>query len=76
MFIDNKYTQCYYRIVDNRKANPLTGYSEKHHIIPKSLGGNNKKENLVSLTAREHFVTNIPAGWIPGRSFKKGGETI
>ena len=32
------------------------GYYEKHHIQPKSLGGSNKKENLVRLTAREHFI--------------------
>lgn len=32
------------------------GYVEKHHIIPKSLGGNNSKSNIVSLTAREHFL--------------------
>ena len=31
-------------------------YVEKHHIIPKSLGGNNRKENLVNLSAREHFI--------------------
>jgi hypothetical protein len=56
MFIKNKYSKCYYRIIENRKSNPVTGYSEKHHIIPRSLGGSNKKENLVSLTAREHFI--------------------
>lgn len=33
-----------------------TGYTEKHHIIPKSLGGDNSKENIVRLTAKEHFV--------------------
>jgi len=31
-------------------------YYEKHHIIPRCLNGNNDKENLVLLTAREHFV--------------------
>jgi hypothetical protein len=29
---------------------------EKHHIIPKSIGGSNKKENLVRLTPKEHFI--------------------
>lgn len=56
MFIENKYSKCYYRIIENRKTNPVTGYVEKHHIIPRSLGGNNKKENIVALTAREHFI--------------------
>jgi len=31
-------------------------YYENHHIIPRSLGGSNRRDNLVLLTAREHFV--------------------
>jgi|LakMenEpi03Aug12_release.lakeMendotaPanAssembly.Ray.scaffolds.fasta_scaffold720048_1 hypothetical protein len=31
-------------------------YYEKHHIIPKCLGGNNDSDNLVMLTAKEHFI--------------------
>jgi len=31
-------------------------YYENHHILPKCLNGDNEKENLVLLTAREHFV--------------------
>lgn len=58
MFKNNKYTKWYNNIISNRKQNPLNSvvYQEKHHIIPKSLGGSNKKENIVSLTAREHFI--------------------
>ena len=33
-------------------------YSEKHHIIPKSLGGLNCKENLVKFTGRQHYVAH------------------
>jgi len=40
-----------------RKLNDLKYmYYERHHIIPKCIGGLNNKENLVLLTAREHFV--------------------
>jgi len=42
-----------------RKANPATGYVEKHHIIPKSLGGTNNPSNLVVLTGREHWVAHL-----------------
>lgn len=56
MFAHNKYTTLYYKIINNRKSNPFNGYVEKHHIIPRSLGGSNKKENLVALSAREHFI--------------------
>ena len=33
-------------------------YYEKHHIVPKCHGGSNAKENLVFLTAREHFLAH------------------
>lgn len=56
MFNDNKYTKWYYAIIDKRKQNPAAGYFEKHHILPRSLGGSNKKFNIVHLTAKEHFV--------------------
>lgn len=32
---------------------------ELHHIIPKSLGGLDIKDNLISLTPREHFVAHM-----------------
>lgn len=31
------------------------GYFERHHIIPKCLGGSNDKSNLIDLYAEEHF---------------------
>ena len=30
-------------------------YHERHHIVPKCLGGTDEKENLIDLFAREHF---------------------
>ncbi len=33
-------------------------YLEKHHIIPRCMDGNNEFENLVNLTAKEHFVVH------------------
>lgn len=36
----------------------LIGYKERHHVIPKCMGGLNIKENLVNLTAREHFLAH------------------
>jgi len=59
IFIDNKYTQWYYKIVIHAKTRTITGYTEKHHIIPKSCGGDNSKENLVVLTAKEHFICHL-----------------
>ncbi|AUM58396.1 homing endonuclease [Proteus phage phiP4-3] len=45
-------------LIINRAINrPIPiGYTEKHHIIPKSLGGGNEPENIVILTGREHYI--------------------
>lgn len=58
MFKNNKYTKYYNNIIKTAKNRILEEhiYFEKHHIIPKSLGGSNKKENIVKLTAKEHFI--------------------
>lgn len=37
----------------------LNGYSEKHHILPFSMGGPNEKANYVKLTSREHFLAHL-----------------
>jgi len=39
----------------NRKKIKGGTYYERHHIIPRSLGGLDIKENIVLLTGREHF---------------------
>ncbi len=59
MYLDNKYTRWYNSIVAAAKNRKIFGYTENHHIIPSSLGGSNKKENLVRLTAKEHFVCHL-----------------
>jgi len=54
------YEKIYNRIIQNAiLENRIKGkeiYYEIHHIIPKCIGGNNKKNNLVLLTAKEHFI--------------------
>ena len=56
MYLDNKYTKWYLNIVAQAQMREVSGYVERHHIIPRSLGGTNDKSNIVRLTAREHFV--------------------
>lgn len=53
MFINNKYTKWYYQIIYKYQSTQINGYNEKHHIIPKSLGGDNSPDNLVKLTGRK-----------------------
>ena len=57
-FIMN-YQKIYNQIIERAQNRDLKGYREKHHILPKCLGGSNDKENLVDLTAREHFLCHM-----------------
>jgi hypothetical protein len=59
LFIDNKYTRIYFAIIERAKLRTIYGYTENHHIIPKSLGGDNSEDNLVRLSAREHFLCHL-----------------
>jgi hypothetical protein len=67
-FINNKYTKWYNNIISSAKARnvrskkqakEIFGYSENHHIIPRSIGGSDLKENMVFLTAKEHFCVHL-----------------
>jgi hypothetical protein len=53
------YQSIYNQIIERAKNRQLEGYKEKHHIIPRCLDGGNNKENLVELTAREHFLCHL-----------------
>lgn len=54
------YQKIYDSIIEHRKTQiPKEGYCETHHIIPKSMGGSNNFDNLVILTAREHFICHL-----------------
>lgn len=52
----NKYTRWYNKITERANGRILDEYTEKHHVIPRSLGGLDTRDNLVDLTAREHFI--------------------
>ena len=61
MFLDNKYSRWYHSIISNRMNNPIDTsiYGERHHIIPRSMGGNNSKSNIVRLSPKEHFICHL-----------------
>lgn len=73
-FLTNKYTKWYYTIISTaRKRHTNNCYVEYHHIIPECLfinrirkgpigswlGNPNDKNNLVYLTAKEHFICHL-----------------
>ena len=52
------YIKIYCNLIRKAKnRDTVEGYTEKHHIFPKSIFGNNK--NVVSLTGREHYVAHV-----------------
>jgi hypothetical protein len=53
-----EYTRHYTKLIERAKNRELLGFSEKHHIIPKCMGGGDNPENLVDLTAEEHYVAH------------------
>ncbi len=58
--VEDKYSRYYYQLVlraQNRKLDENT-YTERHHIIPRSFGGSNNADNLVNLTAKEHYIAH------------------
>lgn len=57
MFLVNRYSRTYFSIIESAKIRGIDdSYHEKHHIIPRSLGGDNSVDNIVKLTYREHFL--------------------
>jgi len=44
----------------------LKGYSERHHVVPKCLGGGDDEENLVYLSGGDHLFAHLLLGRIYG----------
>lgn len=54
------YVTIYDNLINRAKIRKTDlGYYEKHHVIPRCLGGNDNKDNIVKLTAREHLVAHL-----------------
>jgi hypothetical protein len=66
----NKYKKWYHNIVENARSRTINIYTERHHIIPKSLGGTDDIENKVKLTAREHFICH----WLLVKIYTTGDD--
>lgn len=51
----------YQKFIESRKLRKLkeNEYTEKHHILPKSLDGSNEGFNLIKLNAKEHYIAHL-----------------
>jgi hypothetical protein len=91
MFNDSKYTTWYYQIINNAKQRIVDFGKNRHHIVPKCMGGSNDLSNLIDLTYREHFICHrllikmvepkfkskmVYAAWQQSRSAKLKGTRI
>jgi hypothetical protein len=53
------YHIIYDTICERAKRRTLLGmYTERHHIIPKCLGGSDDPSNIAVLTGKEHFIVH------------------
>lgn len=56
------YTKIYNSLIERSLKRGLNkkklDYTESHHIVPKSMGGDDSRENRVLLTAKEHYFDN------------------
>lgn len=62
--VNQHYYSRYQKFIASLQGQRIDGYYELHHIVPRSLGGNDNKSNLVALTARQHYV----AHWMLARA--------
>jgi len=55
------YHRIYSDFIKDRRAKEptLNGYVERHHILPRSLGGGDEPENLINLTAEDHYFAHL-----------------
>lgn len=55
------YENIYNNIIERAKNRTIDNneYIERHHIIPKCLGGDNSKNNIVKLYPKEHYIVHL-----------------
>lgn len=52
------YQKHYDLLIERARARVLDGYVEVHHVVPRCIGGSDENDNLVQLTAEEHYVAH------------------
>lgn len=52
------YAAHYDKLINRARNRILTGYKERHHVIPRCMGGSDEADNIVELTAEEHYVAH------------------
>lgn len=50
--------KAYQALVEHCISNPYEGYTERHHIVPRSMGGSDEADNLVRMSAQNHLLAH------------------
>lgn len=53
------YKKHYDMLIAKGKNRVLNGYKERHHIVPRCMGGTDDIENKVDLTPEEHYLAHL-----------------
>lgn len=52
------YRTIYDRLMQRSVGRAIECYTERHHILPRCLGGDDEEANIAVLTAEEHYVAH------------------
>lgn len=53
------YQRIYNNLMDRAIGRDIDGYTERHHRVPRCMGGGDGRENLVDLTPEEHYIAHL-----------------
>lgn len=53
------YAKHYDVLIDRAQHRVVVGYTERHHVKPRCMGGDDSIKNIVRLTPEEHFVAHL-----------------
>jgi hypothetical protein len=52
------YTRIYNQLIERARNRVIKGYAERHHVIPRCMGGADNEDNIVKLTPEEHYLAH------------------
>lgn len=53
------YKRHYDLLINRARVRIASGYVERHHILPRCMNGSDDPNNLVDLTAEEHYLAHL-----------------
>ena len=52
------YTKIYTALINKAQMRNTHAYTERHHIVPRCMGGADNPDNIANLTPEEHYVAH------------------